>query len=105
MENKKQIIPTWVLLGAAIFALIAIADLPYGYFRLLRWTTCGVAIASAVQLYRMSKIEWVWALGILAIIFNPLMPIHFDRNTWRIFDGVAGCLFLAVFYIARKQKS
>jgi len=103
-HESAQLVPTWVLLGASIFAFIAIADLPYGYYRLLRWTTCGVAIASAVQLYRMPRIGWVWALGILAVLFNPLIPLHFDRDTWKIFDGAAGCLFLSVFLLTRKHN-
>ncbi len=103
-EDSTQIVPTWVLLGGSLFAFVAIADLPYGYYQLLRWTTCGVAIALAVQLYRTSHIGWVWALGILAVLFNPLIPIHFERETWRIFDGTAGFLFLAAFIITKKQK-
>lgn len=103
-DQPRQILPTWVLLGASIFAFIAIADLSFGYYRLLRWTTCWVAIASAVQLYRMSRIGWVWALGILAVLFNALLPLHFERDTWKIFDGAAGCLFLAVFMLTRNHN-
>lgn len=103
-DDSLQFVPTWVLLGASIFAFIAIADLPYGYYRLLRWTTCGVAIASAFQLSRFAHAGWVWALGILAALFNPLIPINFDRETWRIFDGAAGCLFLVVFQLTRKHN-
>lgn len=103
-EDSIQIVPTWVLLGASFFAFIAIGDLPYGYYRLLRWTTCGVAIASAFQLSRFAHTGWVWALGILAALFNPLIPIHFERETWRIFDGVAGCFFIAVLTLTRKHK-
>jgi hypothetical protein len=104
MNKKKQVIPDFVLLGAAVLAFIAIFDMSYSYYRLLRWTTCGVAIVSAVQLYRLSKISWVWALGILAVIFNPLTPLHFERDTWKVFDGAAGCLFIAVFLITRKHN-
>ena len=103
-DQPKQIVPTWVLLGAAGFAFVAILDIPYGYYRLLRWVTCAVAITSAIQLYRSSRLSWVWALGGLAVLFNPIMPIHFERETWMIFDAVAGCLFLAVLLLPRKTK-
>lgn len=103
-HESTQIVPTWVLLGASIFAFIAIADLPYGYYRLVRWTTCGVAIAMAIQLYQTSHIGWVWALGILAVLFNPLIPLHFERGTWRVFDGAAGFIFLATYILTKKQK-
>jgi hypothetical protein len=58
-DQPKQIVPTWVLLGAAGFAFVAILDIPYGYYRLLRWVTCAVAIASAIQLHRSSRLSWV----------------------------------------------
>jgi hypothetical protein len=104
MDNNKQFLPSWVLIGAAGFAFLAIADIPYGYYQLLRWVTCGVAIASAIQLHRFALTGWVWALSGLAILFNPLIPFHFDRETWRIFDGAAGCLFLVVIHLTQKQK-
>jgi predicted lysophospholipase L1 biosynthesis ABC-type transport system permease subunit len=102
-DQPKQIVPTWVLLGAACFAFVAILDIPYGYYRLLRWVTCAVAIASAIQLHRSSRLSWVWALGGLAVLFNPIVPIHFERKIWMIFDGVAGCFFLVVLFLTRKD--
>ncbi|MGL4399944.1 MAG: DUF6804 family protein [Luteolibacter sp.] len=104
MENGKQIVPNWVLLAAALFAFVAIADLPYGFYQLLRWVVCAVAVASAIQLHRTNRQGWVWALGGIAVLFNPLMTVGFDKATWRIFDGAAGIAFLAVLYFARKDN-
>jgi hypothetical protein len=106
MEQKGQIVPNWVLLGTAAFAFVAIADLPYGYYRLLRWVACAVAIASAIQLHRGQRQRqgWAWVLGGVALLFNPLVPVHFEKATWRIFDGAAGLVFLGVLYFARKDN-
>jgi hypothetical protein len=104
MEQNKQIVPNWVLLAAAVFAFVAMADLPYGYYRLLRWVACAVAIASAVQLQRSNRQGWIWVLGAVAVLFNPLVPVHFSKGTWRVFDGAAGIVFLGVFYLSRKDS-
>ena len=104
MAHQKQLVPNWVLIGAAVFAFVAMADLPYGYYRLLRWVVCAVAIASAVQLHRSNRLGWVWVLGAVAVLFNPLVPVHFAKSTWRVFDGAAGVAFLGVLYIARKAS-
>lgn len=103
-EEFQPIVPTWVLIGAAIFAFVAIADLPYGYYRLLRWIICAVTIAASIDLHRASRTGWVWALGALAVIFNPFFPIYFERGMWRFFDAAAGCLLLGVVFLTRKQK-
>jgi hypothetical protein len=101
-QDKKQWLPRWVLLATAAFAFVAIADLPYGYYRLLRWVVCAVAIASALQLHGGRRLGWAWILGAVALLFNPLVPVHFEKATWRIFDGAAGVAFLGVLYLDRK---
>jgi hypothetical protein len=32
---------------------------------------------------------------VIAILFNPLAPVHLDRHTWQVFD-VAGAVAFAV---------
>lgn len=102
MKKGNQIIPNWVLLATAALAFVAIADLPYGYYRFLRWIVCAVAIASAIQLHKEQRQGLAWVLGAVALLFNPLVPVHFEKATWRIFDGAAGVAFLIVFYFSRK---
>ncbi len=105
MDRNNRIVPNWVLLATAIFAFVAIADLPYGYYRLLRWVVCAVAIASVIQLHRGQRQGWAWVLGAVAVLFNPLVPVHFDKATWRVFDGAAGVAFLGVLWrISGKEK-
>jgi hypothetical protein len=96
MEKPRQMIPSWVLLVAAILCFVAIADLPYSYYRFLRWAVCAVAVVSAVQMHRFNRQGWVWILGTVAILFNPFVPISFEKSTWRIVDGAVGIVFLYV---------
>jgi len=104
MTTTTRFLPYWVLLAAAVFSFVGMADLPYGFYRLLRWVACGVAIASVVQLHQNRHIGWAWALGIVALIFNPLIPFHFSKDTWRVLDFSAGALFLVTLWIARQDE-
>jgi hypothetical protein len=70
--------------------------LPYGFYQLLRWVVCGVAVASAIQLQKSGHIAWVWALALLALIFNPIFPFHLPKSIWKVMDFGAGILFLVV---------
>ena len=104
MEKENQIVPGWVLLATAVFAFVAMANLPYGYYRLLRWVVCAVAIASVIQLHRGQRPGWAWVLGAVAVLFNPLVPVPFGKETWRVFDCAAGVAFLGVLHLARKDR-
>lgn len=105
MRKENQIVPNCVLLATAAFSFVAVADLPYGYYRLLRWIVCVVAIATAIQLHRGQRPGFAWFLGALAILFNPLVPVPLGKATWRIFDCVAGIVFLGVAHVARKDRT
>jgi len=82
-----------------IMLIIALGKMPYNYYKLLKFVVCGVSIYGA-YLSSFSKkinklsliIAWIWILsyGFIVILFNPIIPIHFHRNTWAILDiGVA----------------
>ena len=92
MDQSKKIVPNWVLLATAAFAFVAIADIPYGYYRVRRWVVCAVAIASALRL--KDSPGWMWGMGFVAVVFNPIAPIHFDKTVWRVLDGGTGLFFL-----------
>lgn len=94
-------IPKWIYIVAAIFCFLAIADLPYGFYRLVRWLTCGVAIASAMQWHAKERVGWVWIMALIAILFNPLMPFYFPKNIWMIFDAAVGACFIASYWQLR----
>lgn len=37
-----------------------------------------------------------WVLGAFALLFNPLMPVHLDREIWAFLDVMAGGVLLLV---------
>jgi len=105
MNHKKQLPPAWVIIATAVFCFVAIADLPYGYYRLLRWVACAVAVVSVIQLARSGKSGWAWGMVLVAIVFNPILPVHFEKATWRVLDGGAGLAFLGVLWVSRKGRA
>jgi hypothetical protein len=67
----------------------------YDYYTLLRWVTFGVGLYSAIIAFKDEKTGWAAILGMLALLFNPLIPVHLKRETWAIIDVAAGVLLLA----------
>lgn len=105
-ESESNLnVPRWLMLFAAVSCIIAIGDLPYGFYRLLRWIACGVAIASGFHFYSSKQFTMVWIAGIIALIFNPLFPFFFSKDVWRVLDAGAGISFIIFFVAARKIKT
>jgi len=77
-----------------ILLFIGVLNMPYGYYRLLRIV---VTISSAVYSFHFleeNKMNMVYLFGFIAILFNPIIPIYFDKQTWMVIDIVVGGLFL-----------
>ncbi len=72
---------------------------------LLRFVVCGVSAYGAYFPVELKKVGWAWILGIIAVLFNPIIPIYLNREIWVIIDvGVAVLLLVSIFLI-RVPKS
>jgi len=76
----------------------ALGHHPYDYYRLLRWIVCGVAAFAAFRASERNKNGgWVWVLAFVALLFNPIIPVHLERETWAFIDvGVAVLLLISI---------
>ncbi len=91
-------LPTRFVVAALIAAamlLLGLADWPYGYYQLLRVVVCAVAVWGAVLAHRVEKPGWTWVMGILAVIFNPVLPVHLEREMWAFIDVAVAVVFVA----------
>ena len=95
-EKRPHLIPAII---AALMLLLALAPWPYGYYQLLRFVTCGVAVYVTFMAYRWQKMWAVWLFGFIAVLFNPLIPIHLSREIWQPVDIVCGILFMVIAII------
>lgn len=73
-------------LGSAGLLIVALADLPYGFYTFLRLVVCGVAVLGAVKAHANDRGGWTLVLAGIALLFNPVIPVYLDRGTWAILD-------------------
>lgn len=92
----------WYLLAVGIFLLGALGSWPYAYYQLLRWVVCGVGAYTAYMAYESGRTSWAWVFGVIAVLFNPIVPFYFARDTWQVLDLVAAIPFLAFPFTKRK---
>ncbi|MFC1871663.1 DUF6804 family protein [Chloroflexota bacterium] len=88
--GRPHYIPALVV---AIMLLVAVAPLPYGYYQFMRWAVCGVAIFIAYKSFTWEKHWAIWVFSAVAILFNPLFPIHLEKEIWQPIDAVCALLF------------
>lgn len=90
--NKHKNILTII---SVIFLFLAFFEgWPYGFFTLLRIVVCVTTAYSGWIAFKYEKEFWAWTYGIIAILFNPIIPLHLGRELWLLMD-----LFVAIFFI------
>ncbi|QHI68589.1 DUF6804 family protein [Tichowtungia aerotolerans] len=86
-----------------VLLLWALFPNPYGYYILLRWIVCPCFIFTAAQLFTHGSKKWAWAAVAIALMFNPLIPIHLPKELWRLLDVVGiGFAVWSVFLLKIK---
>jgi uncharacterized membrane protein HdeD (DUF308 family) len=91
-----------LLLIAGAMLLLAIPPIwPYAYYQLMRIVVCIAGVLGAYIAFKHKRSAWVWVLGVIAVLFNPLAPIHLDKESWVIPDLIAAIL---MFVASTKLK-
>lgn len=77
------------VIAAVMLLLAAFFAWPYGYYGLLRWVVCVASTFIAYHAWHSRCQSWMWVMGLIAVVFNPIVPVRLDRDTWRMFDLLA----------------
>jgi hypothetical protein len=93
-------IPWWLWLIPVALLLAGTTRLPYGYYTFTRIVVCGSAAFIAVAGWEASRF-WSVPFGIVAILFNPILPIYLHRGTWFYFDMGTAAIFAAHLIFVR----
>jgi hypothetical protein len=85
---------------AILMLLLAIPSgiWPYGYYQILRWVIAGVAVFIGFTAYKLEKKVWIWLMGIITLLFNPIAPIYLDKGTWVVIDFIVAIIFLVSIF-------
>lgn len=93
-----------LLLICAGLMFIGIINLPIGYYTLLRIIVTLGSVAVVVSEYEKGLNFWVITFGLIAILFNPLIPIYLnDKSAWIPIDIIGGIIFVIKSFTV-KQK-
>ena len=92
-----------VRLIAAITLLWALLPNPYGFYMLVRLIVFGVCGYTAFRYAKHDDSGMAWLFGVIAIAYNPLLPVFLTRAIWMPVDLVtAGLLVWSVVHDRRR---
>lgn len=92
----------------AVVLMLAVLPLPYGFYIFLRLAVFLVAVYLGYTQWKRddSFSVWVITLGAIALLYNPILPIHLTREMWIVFNLLTAGIFIAhLCYIKRLLKS
>lgn len=85
-------------------SVIALVELPYGYYMLLRLVVCAAAVVIAWKRFAgNSSSVWGVIFAGVALLFNPILPVHFSRELWAVLDSVTAAVFIAYGLFANRE--
>jgi hypothetical protein len=98
-------LPKYVWLVAAVVVLIALFNLPYGYYTLARVVIFGFSVTIAYFSIASGSPNYVWTslFVLIAILFNPIIPIHLNREIWFWIDIFVAAIILAHLVFVRQK--
>jgi hypothetical protein len=95
-----------ILLITSGLLIFGIANLPIGYYTLLR---IAVTFSSVFIIYKEfdgNINTWTIMFGITAFLFNPVLPIYLNHKaTWTIIDIAIAILFFVKAFIPLNQNN
>jgi len=101
----KKIFKNWYLFIPTIILLMAIGDLDYAYYQILRIVVMVFAIIFVLILKAFKNVPLMVIMIIIAVLFNPILPFYLDKDVWIVLDFISSILFLiSVLYIIRNKR-
>ncbi len=80
-----------VITGILLF--LAPLSWPYAYYQALRWTVTILSLKTAYGLPTEKKqLLPIWIS--IAVLYNPISPIHMDKDVWVLFNVGIGIFIL-----------
>src|SRR5262245_65194187 len=89
----------------AAMLVLAVGPWPYGYYMLLRVVVFATGLLLAALTYQRMKqfTIWIGLFLIVAIVFNPIVPLHLTRGAWSALDLVGAALFATHWFVMREN--
>lgn len=102
-ENRQTKMPRPLI--AVMIVMLGIALLPirwYGYYVLLKLVVFGGCAFLAANAYDDGRKHFVWFLGGLAVLYNPIIRFPLGRELWMVINILTIIVLIAAMRSLKK---
>lgn len=99
-----QSIRKYLTILAAFLGVFALQKHSYDYYIMLRYVVCAASIWNGFHALKIGEQKWCAILYVLAVLFNPFVPVHLSRDVWIPIDLLTSCL-LAIFLLLNLSRT
>ena len=96
---------TAICVGTGILLLLAIADMPWGFYQLLRWVVVVAGVLLIVRSLKVEQTGWTILGGLAILFFFPPFGVSFEKDVWAFFDFAFGIAFISAGLTFKKLPS
>jgi hypothetical protein len=92
---------TWLVIAANV---LAVADLPYGYYQVLRILVTGYAGYLSYSYFRGPGDALGWGLAFVAVLYNPFLPVAMSKEFHALINLATAALLAFELKVARGSE-
>ncbi len=94
--------PKIVKLVLAVLMLLCLADMPYGFYELMRFVAMLGFGYLAYDYFKAGKEAWAFAFGALLLLFQPFFKLALGRELWNVVDVLVA---VGLIYLLVKERN
>ena len=110
-RNARVDAPTWLRIPLSICAIALVTaistDMPHDFFVLLKVLTFVSCIACVNAFRKDGQLGmfWMWVIVMIAVIYNPLLPIQLKKGTWESVNMATLPLVCLLCFLIKSNQS
>jgi MFS superfamily sulfate permease-like transporter len=94
----------WIFIVTGALLLLAIADMPWGYYQAIRWIVVLAGILLVLRALEVKQSGWTILGGLSTVFFFPPFGVSFEKEIWALFDLAFGVAFILAGTLMRKNS-
>ena len=80
----------------AVLLLLCLADMPYGFYQLVRFASAAAFAYLAYDYFRMKRDVLGLLFTALALLFQPFFKVALGRTIWNLVDVVVAVVLIVL---------
>lgn len=95
-----------VKLIIAVLLLLCLADMPYGFYTLVRFTAAAAFVYLSYDYFKSKQDGMGFIFAALALLFQPFYKFALGRSLWNVVDIIVavGLIYLIINAFGKKKR-